>query len=169
MRLLPLFRLTLAMLVIAGLSLPARADEEGSHPLTGRPFPLTMLNPAMPAAMLVWHPDDGPTKRKIGEAKLVELIASRPTLSVRSLQVRSAKPTLSPPYGNGILTSGWIEPSQLRSLQAEETPFIVTIDPEGRVHRLSYFDHWPMLSVVEPRFGPMPSPPPKPWWKRIFR
>ncbi|MNK41351.1 hypothetical protein D3C87_600130 [compost metagenome] len=151
------------------MSATARADEEGSHPLTGRPFPLAALAAKAPAAILVWYPDDGPTKRKLGEAKLVELVASRPTLTAHSLQVRSPKPNLAPPYGNGLLISGWIERSQLAPLQAAETPFIVTIDPAGLVHRFSYFDHWPMLSVVEPRFGPMPTAPRKPGWRRIFR
>jgi len=163
-------RLELALALLIAFAAPALADIEGSHPLTDRPLPQReILAPRLPAAILVWHPDDGPTKRKLGEAKLLELVASRPILTARSLQVRTSKPVGTPPYGGASLQAGWIEFAQLAALQAEETPFIVTIDPEGLVHRLSYFDHWPMLSVVEPRFGPMPSPPPKPWWKRIFR
>ena len=162
-------RLDLALALLIGLAAPALADMEGSHPLTDRPLPQRQtLAPRLPAALLVWHPDDGPTKRKLGEAKLLELVAGRPALTARSLQVRSPRPVGTPPYGGASLQADWIEPAQLAALQAEETPFIVTIDPEGLVHRLSYFDHWPMLSVVEPRFGPMPSPT-KPWWKRIFR
>jgi hypothetical protein len=82
--------------------------------------------------------------------------------------VMLAKPVRTLPYG-GAVQAGWIEPYHLAPLQVAETPFIVTIDPAGLVHRLSYFDHWPMLSVVEPRFGPMPVPSAKPWWRRFGR
>lgn len=160
-------RLDLALLVLLLLGSAAHADVDGSHPLTDRPFPLRELVPALPAVVLVWHPDDGPTKRKLGEAKLLELVASRPALKAHSLQVRSPRPVKAPPYGGASLQAGGIDPSRLAPLQVTETPFIVTVDPKGLVHRLSYFDHWPMLSVIEPRFGPMPSPPAKPWWRRI--
>lgn len=162
-------RLDAIVLLLLLLGAPARADVEGTHPLTDRPFPLReSLELRVPAALLIWHPDDGPTKRKFGEAKLLELLGSRPTLTARSLQVRTRTPLQSPSYGNGILLSGLIAPEGLRLLQATETPFIVTIDESGRIHRLSYFDHWPMLSVLDPRFGPLP-PAPKPWWTQIWR
>jgi hypothetical protein len=149
---------------------PAWADAEGSHPLTNQPFPLAKdLDIQPPAALLVWHAGDGTTKRRFGEAKLVELVGSRPDVTALSLQVREGKAAPTTPYGGGIVKAGWIAPAQAARLQAKETPFIVTIDLAGRIHRLSYLDHWPMLSVTDSRFGQSPRPLKASLWQRLRR
>jgi hypothetical protein len=163
----PSIRSLLAFLLLAT---PAWADAEGSHPLTNQPFPLAKeLAIQPPAALLVWHAGDGTTKRRFGEAKLVELVGSRPTMTALSLQVREGKAAAVSPFGGGIVTAGWILPAQAARLQAEEMPFIVTIDLAGRIHRFSYMDHWPMLAVTDSRFGPMPRAQEASLWQRIRR
>ncbi len=157
----------LAFLLLAA---PAWADADGSHPLTNRAFPLAAeLAIQPPAALLVWHAQDGTTKRRFGEAKLVELVGSRPNVSALSLQIREGRAAGVTPYGGGIVKAGWILPAQVARLQVEETPFIVTIDLAGRIHRLSTMDHWPMLAVTDARFGPTPRLQPESLWQRIKR
>lgn len=157
----------LACAMAAATSSPALADPEGSHPLVDRPFPAPSgVRLGAPCAVLIWRAGDSRSLRLLGEAKLKELLSQRPELRIYSLEVRDGAPGLLPPEPSSLVRFGHVPGAYLKQLQAPRTPFIVTVDRQGLVHRVSYVDHWPVLSAVEARFGKPPVPRAS-WWQRV--
>lgn len=155
--------LLLALWLVA---LPAWADPETSHPMTDRPFPaLEGLHPRPPFALLFWQKTDARALRRMGEAKLVELAAASPGLSVHSVEVAVVPQLTERPYGPGIVRTASLAPAQFARL-GSRTPVILTVDRQDRIHRVSQIDHWPALSVLDARFG-LPVTPPPSWHERL--
>lgn len=149
--------LGLIFLLLALAPLPAWADAEQAHPLTDRPVPsLRGLSARPPFALLLWQRGDGRPLRRLGEAKLVELASSNQALSVHSVEITGGTGQRERPYGNGIVKPAAIAPVEFARLQAR-SPVIITVDQQGRIHRVSQVDHWPSLSALDPRFGTIGS------------
>ncbi|HEY9857533.1 MAG TPA: hypothetical protein V6D05_17445 [Stenomitos sp.] len=121
-----------------------------------------------PCALLVWQTKDGKSLELLGEAKLQELVSQRPTMHLFALEVASGRTDLEPTAPERLIRHGHVTSDYLKRLQADRTPFIVTVDRHGLIHRLSYVDHWPLLSAVEARFGPVPAPR-KTGWQRFLQ
>lgn len=157
--------LVIALLLAAAAC--AWADPEGSHPLSDRPFPGPPgLRMEAPCALLIWRKGDSNGLKRLGEAKLRELVSQRPDLQLYACEVTARKAALLPPAPGRLIRQGHVPDAYLKVLQTSRTPFIVTVDRRGLIHRFSYVDHWPVLSAVEARFGPPPAPP-KSWWQRV--
>lgn len=159
--------LIVTLMLALGLAPAAIADPEGSHPLVDRPLPRPQgLTFEAPSAVLIWSRAEAKGLRLLGEAKLMELVSQRPELHAYSLEVQADSSRLQGPDPEKPLWRGQVRADYLRALQASRTLFILTVDRRGVIHRLSYVDHWPTLSVLDARFGPVAARRAS-WWQRL--
>lgn len=161
----------MAAILLCLAALPAAADPEDAHPLVGKPFPripgLTSLKP--PFALLVARPSDGEALWALGEAKLLEFAGERPGIQVAALRVLGGQGGIGKTLDRGFIPTGQIPPSALVALKVPIPPAIVTVTPDGRVHRINTLDHWPTMTVAVPAFGPSAQPQKsQPWWRTLL-